>query len=171
MPRLGKLFKAARVQVYLPLSACKMFVPEELLFNTFLSYRGMGSFSDRSVAFQTQMGFIEVSTALTSLMFYGRVPAMCLLLPGAHQQPHGQVRSPSCVEHPWGVLNNISPKTVLLVPFGASSAPCVRRDHGPSSSFSNSHGGWESRDSTRDKSRKKTQRIVQEHIQAVPWVI
>lgn len=82
MPRLGKLFKPACVQVYLPLLACKMFVPEELLFNTFLSYRGTGSFSDRSAAFQTQMGFIEVSTALTSLMFYGRAPAMCLLLAG-----------------------------------------------------------------------------------------
>lgn len=52
-----------------------MFVPKELLFNIFLSYPRMGSFSHRSAAFQTQMGFIGVSAALTSLTFHGTAPA------------------------------------------------------------------------------------------------
>lgn len=57
-----------------------MFVPEEFLFNAFLIYQGMRSFSHRSAAFQTQMGFIEVSAALASLTFYGTAPEIQWLL-------------------------------------------------------------------------------------------
>lgn len=57
-----------------------MFVPEEFLFNASLSCQGMRRFSHRSVAFQTQMGFVEVPAALASLMFYGTAPEIQWLL-------------------------------------------------------------------------------------------
>lgn len=114
----------------------KMFVPKELLFNTFLSYQGMGSFSHRSAAFQTQMGFIEVSAALTSLTFYSTAPTMCLLLDGCPSTAPQRYRSPSYVEHPWGVLSDCIPKMAPLLPFGTSPAPCLMWDHSSQQLFS-----------------------------------
>lgn len=106
-----------------------MFVPEEFLFNAFLSYQGMRSFSHRSEAFQTQMGFIEVPAALASLMFYGTAPEMCLLLAGCPSTAPQWLRSLGCTEHPWGVLSDFIPKTALLLPLETSPAPCLLWDH------------------------------------------
>lgn len=152
MPRLSELSHSSCTQVN-RLSQLENLVPDELLFNIFLSYSGMGSLSHRSAAFQTQMGFIEVSTALTSLTFYSTAQAMCLLLSGCSSTVPPQLRSPGCVEHLWGVTS--SPKQLRCCLLRPRLHPASCRSTAPSSSFHNSYGGWESRDSTRRREEKK----------------
>lgn len=153
MPRLSQFFRAPACRLSASLGL-KMFVPEEFLFNAFLSYQGMRSFSHRSAAFQTQMGFIEVPAALASLMFYGTAPEMCLLLAGCPSTAPWWLRSPGCTQHPWGVLRDFIPKMALLLPFETSPAPWLLWDPAPSSCSHNRHGGWESRDSMSRREEK-----------------
>lgn len=131
-----------------------MFVPEELLFNIFLSYQRKGNFAHRPAAFQTQMGFIEVSASPTSLKFYGTAPATRLLLARCPSTAPPGLRSPGCSQHPRAARATFLLERLRCCFSGPHGHPGSRGSVAPSSSFCNSPSGGESK-RQHEKERKK----------------